>query len=164
MTLKEQIRNDLKNSLKERNEVSCSVLRFLLASIQNKQIENQFALSKKGTIPEDKLKEESELNDEEVMSVIFSDVKKRKDSVLAFEKGGRQDLVKKEKEELEALQKYLPEQFSEEEIKKVAEKTIKKIGATSIKEMGKVMAEAMIELKGKADGALVSKVIKELLS
>ncbi|PIP22938.1 MAG: aspartyl-tRNA amidotransferase [Candidatus Nealsonbacteria bacterium CG_4_8_14_3_um_filter_39_7] len=164
MTLKEQIRNDLKNSLKEGNEVSCSVLRFLLASIQSKQTEKQFALSKKGTVPEDKLKEESELNDEETMSAILSDVKKRKDSISAFEKGGRQDLVEKEKNELLVLQKYLPEQLSEEEIKKVAERAIKKIGASSIKEMGKVMAEAMIELKGKADGTLVSKVIKSLLS
>lgn len=80
-----------------------------------------------------------------------------------FEKGKRDDLVKKGTAEIEILQKYLPEQLSEEEVKKLVQEAITKIGAREMKDFGKVMQELMPEVKGKADGALVSKIVKDLM-
>jgi len=96
--------------------------------------------------------------------VISSEIKKRKEAILEFEKGERKDLVKRETSEMKILQSYLPEQLPEAEIKKFAKEIIKKAGAKEIKDMGKVMSELMPKLKGKAEGSLVSKIVKELLS
>ena len=93
----------------------------------------------------------------------MSEAKKRKEAISEYEKGGREDLLEKEKAELEVLEKYLPEQLSEEEIKKIAKEIIEKVEAKSIKDMGKVMAEMMTRVKGKADGSVVNKIVKELL-
>ncbi|MEK0366298.1 MAG: GatB/YqeY domain-containing protein, partial [Nitrosopumilus sp.] len=93
---------------------------------------------------------ESQLTDEEIVEVISFEAKKGKEAILEFKKGERQDLVGKEKKELEILQKYLPEQLSEEEIKKLVKEAIKKVGAQEIKDTGKVMAEMMPQVKGKA--------------
>ena len=106
----------------------------------------------------------SALNDDEVISVISSEIKKRKDAIVLYKKGNRQELVDKEKKEIEILQKYLPEQLSLEEIRKLIEESIANVGATNIKEMGKVMADLAPKVKGKADGGEVSKIIKELLN
>jgi uncharacterized protein YqeY len=91
-------------------------------------------------------------------------VKKRRESILEFEKGKRDDLVQKEKAELEILQKYLPEQMSQEEIKKLAQEIITKTGASEMKDMGKVLSELMPKVKGKAEGGMVSQIVKELLT
>lgn len=163
--LKEKLEKDLKSALKARREVEVSVLRMLRAAIFNKEKEKRYKLGKeKFDLTEKELVEESQLADEETIEVIFSEAKKRKEAILEFEKGGREDLVKKEKQELEILEKYLPEQFSEEEIKRLAKEAIEKTGAKEPKDMGKVMAELMLKIKGKADGGLVSKIVKELLS
>ena len=98
-----------------------------------------------------------------MLEVISSEVKKHKESISGFEKGERQDLVEKEKRELEILQKYLPEQISEEEIKEIAKEAIQETGAKEIKDMGKVMADIMPKIKGRADGSQASKIVKELL-
>jgi len=111
----------------------------------------------------EELEKESQLIDEELIEVISSEVKKRKEAILEFERGKRKDLAKKEKAEMKILQNYLPEQFSEEEIRKLIEEAIKKTGAKEIKDMGKVMSELMPKVKGKADGSLVSKIVKEVL-
>jgi len=154
MGLKEKIKLNLNSSLKEKKTLAVSVLRQLLAAILNKEKEKRF-----------KTKEEKDvqLTDEEVIEVISSEVKKRRESILEFEKGKRQDLVEKEKKELEILEKYLPEQLSEEEIRKLTKEAIEKTDAREIKNMGKVMAELMPKVKGRAEGALVSKIVKELL-
>ncbi len=164
MALKGNIRENLKEAVKNREELKSSVLRLLLAAIFNKEKEKRYKLSKeKPELSGEELEEKSQLNDEEVIEVISSEVKKRKESILEFEKGKREDLVEKEKKELDILQKYLPEQLSEEELQKLAKEAIEKVGAKELKDMGKIMAELMPQVKGKADGSLVSKIVKDLL-
>ena len=181
MILKEKILDDLKVAVREKKEIEALVLRQLSAAILNKEKEKRFKLNKdynppsassrsdlsertpKPEISEKELEKESQLVDEETIEVISSEVKKRKEAILEFEKGQRQDLVEKEKKELEILEKYLPEQLSEEEIKKIAKEAIDKVEAKEAKDVGKVMAELMPKVKGKADGSLVSKIVKELL-
>jgi len=159
-----KIQKDLKEALKKKDEIIVSVLRMLLAAILNKEKEKRYKIAKaEPELIEEELIEKSQLTDEEVIEVISSEVKKRKESILEFEKGERQDLVEKEKKEIEVLNKYLPEQLSEEDIKKLAKEAIEKIGATEPKDVGKVMQELMPQVKGKADGATVSKIVKELL-
>lgn len=165
MSLKERILQDLNIVIKEGKELETLVLRQLSAAILNKEKEKRFKLTKeKPDISEKDLEKESQLGaDEEIVEVISSEAKKRKEAILEFGKGERQDLVEKEKKELEILQKYLPEQLSEEEIKKLAKEAIEKVEAKETKDIGKVMAELMPQVKGKADGNQVGKIVKELL-
>ena len=163
--LKEEIQNTITRAMKEGDEVVRSTLRMLSAAVVSKEKEKRYKISKqKPDLTEEGLVKGSQLTDEEIIDVITSEIKKRKDSVAAYEMGKREDLVKKEKEEIEILQKYLPEQLSEEEIKRIVKEAIKKTVAKEIKDMGKVMAELMPKIKGRADGSLVSKIVKELLT
>jgi len=98
------------------------------------------------------------------MSAIEKQVKQRKDSIEQYEKAGRNDLVDKEKKELELLEKYLPEQMGEEEIRNLIKEAISQTGATTMADMGNVMGALMPKTKGKADGSLVSKIVREELS
>jgi uncharacterized protein YqeY len=164
MALKETIRENLKSALKEKRELEASVIRQILAAILNKEKEKRFTVSKaKPDIAEADLEKESNLTDEEITEVFSSEAKKRRESIVSFEKGKRQDLVEKEMKELEVIKKYLPEQLSEEELKKIVKEAVEKTGVQTIKEMGKVMAELMPKVKGKADGNLVGAFVKELL-
>jgi uncharacterized protein YqeY len=110
------------------------------------------------------LEKQRQLVEEEVLEVISSEIKKRKEAILLFEKGERQELAEKEKREIGILQNYLPEQLPEEELRKLVKEAIEKTGAKEMKDMGKIMAELMPKVKGKADGSLVSKIVKELLT
>ncbi len=152
--LKDKIKTNLNQALKQGNQTVCSTLRMLLAAVLNKEKEKKY---------KEKIEQEVELTDEEIIDVIFSEAKKRKESIIEYEKGERQSLAEKEKAELEILQKYLPEQLAEEEVRKLAKEMIEEVGAENIKDMGKVMAELMPKLKGRADGSTVNKVVKELL-
>lgn len=149
MLLKEKINSDLKEALKAGNAEKRDTLRFIVSAIKNAEIE--------------KIKKEEGLNDEEVIEVVSRQIKQRKDSVEQYEKGNRLDLAEKENKEIEILLKYLPEQLSEEEIRKEVKKTILQIGASSAN-FGKIMGEAMRNLKGKADGNAVKKILQEELS
>jgi len=149
--LKENLQKDLNNFLKEKNQTGVNTVRLLLAAILLKEKEKKY-----------KTKEET-LTDEEVLEVIFSEAKKRKESILEFEKGGRDDLVAKEKAELEILQKYLPEQLSDEELRKIVKEAVEKVGAKDMKDIGKIMGQVMSKVKGKADGSRVNIIAKELL-
>ncbi len=163
--LKQKIQNGLTQAVKKGDEITRSTLRVLLASILNREKEKRYKISKENKeATEKELIEKSNLSDEEVIEVISSEVKKRKDAIVEFEKGKREDLVEKEKAEIEILQKYLPEQLTEEEIKKIVQEAINKTGAKEIKDMGRVMAEIIPQIKGKTDASLVSKIVKELLS
>jgi len=164
MSLKERINKDLNQALKNKQELELSTLRLLNSTIHNKEIEKKYRLRKEGELNKGEIEKEGQLSDEEIINVIFSEVKKRKEAVLEFEKGNRQDLVDGAKREIKILQKYLPEQLSEKEIKKIAKEIIGKTDAKTMKDMGKVMGQLMPRLKGKADGSLVSKIVKELLS
>jgi len=173
MSLKEKIQEDSEVALKEKRELEVSVLRMLKAAIFNKEKEKRYKFTRQNPAERDlgglskekqeKLEKESALTDEEVLEVISSEIKKRKESIDLYEKGNRPELAGKEKKEVEILQSYLPEQLSEEEIKKIAEEAIRKTGAKEIKDMGKVMGIITPQVKGKADMSLVSKIVKESL-
>ena len=161
MSLKEKIKEDLKKAMKEKREIEVSTLRLLSDAIFNKEREKRYRIfnQRKG-LNENELEKESELSDDEIIEVIFSEIKKREEAILEFERGGREDLAEKEKKEIGILKKYLPEQLSEKEIKEIAKETIEKIGPN----FGAVMKEVMSKVKGKAEGSRVSKIVKELLS
>ncbi len=163
--LKQKIQNDTKDALKAGDEFQLSVLRMFLASILSKEKEKRYKISKvePGLSGAD-LQKQSELKDEEIVEVVFSEIKKRKDAIIMFRQGDRPTLAKKEEKEIVILQKYLPEQISEDELRKIAKSAIEKIDAKGIKEMGKVMAEMMPKIKGKAEAGLVSKIVKDLLT
>ena len=155
MSLKEKIQKDLTEALKNKRELEVSVLRLLIAAILNKEKEKRY-----------KLKEEKDvlLSDEEITDVVSTEVKKRKEAASEYQKGGRQELADKERKESEILQKYLPEQLSEKDLEKLIKEAIAKTGAKEQKDIGKVMAVLMPQTKGRADGGLVSKIVKESLS
>ena len=161
-SLKEKLDSDLKKAQQEKDELVLLVLRGIKAVIHNKEIEKRTKLSKDEKDIE-KLKKESKLIEEEVMEVISSEAKKRKDSIEEFKKGKRDDLVEKEEKELEILKKYLPEQMSEEQIQEEAKKVIGELGVVGPQDTGKVMSVLMPKFKGKAEGGMVSKIVSELL-
>jgi len=160
--LREKINAEIKKAMQEKNELPLLVLRGLSAAIHNKEIEKRTKLSKNEKDIK-KLEELSKLAEEEIVEAISSEAKKRKEAIIEFEKGGRQDLVDKEKKELEIIKVYLPEQISEDRIKEEVKKTIAEINAAGPRDTGKVMAAVMPKLKGKADGGLVSKIVGDLL-
>jgi len=163
--IKQKLQQDLKNAMKERKELEINVLRMVLSAILNKEKQKRYKLVKENPeLEEQELQEKSQLTGEETIKILFSEAKKRKDSIEQFQRGERHDLAEKEKQEAEILKKYLPEQLLESEIKKLAQEVIKEIDAKEIKDMGKVMAQLMPKLKGQADGGTVSKIVKELLS
>lgn len=164
MAPKQQIQDDLTDSVKEKEELKSSVLRLLLAAINNKETEKRTKIwkAKTKTSVED-LEKESQLTGEELIDIVSSEIKKRRESIELYEKGGRRELAEKEKKEAVILQKYLPEQMSETDLRKIVKEAIKKVGAKEQKDMGKVMQELMPKTKGKADGSLISRVVKELL-
>ena len=148
MSLKEQINSDMTAAMKAKDAARTSTLRMLKAAIVNRQIE-------KG----------GELDEEELMKLLRSQVKQRRDSVAQYEKGGRQDLVDKETAEIAVIEGYLPQAASSEEIDKAVAEAIAETGATSIKEMGAVMKAVMPRLAGRnADGRAVSETVKARLS
>ncbi|MDP3057045.1 MAG: GatB/YqeY domain-containing protein [bacterium] len=161
-SLKERISQDLIIAVKGKDKVKSLVLRSLNAAIKNAEIIKRAKLSKGSE--EVNLEKESILSNEEVIGVISSQIKQRKDSISEFEKANRLDLVEKEKAEMAVLAIYLPPQLSEAEVRKIVSDAIGKTGASSVKEMGRVMASIMPEVKGKADGTMVSGIVKELLS
>jgi len=162
VSLKEKIQTDLKETLPQRDNLRISVLRMLLAAVFNKEKEKRARLSKTEEI--EKLDELSKLTDEEVLEVVSSEVKKHKDSIEQYEKGNRPDLVEKEKKELKILMSYLPEQMNEEKIRKLVKEKIKELGASGPKDIGKVMGVLMPQLKGKAEGGAINKIVQEELA
>jgi len=162
--LKERLQEDLQKGLREGRNVEVSTLRMVLAAVLNKEKVKRAKLAKENPQwGENELSRYSILSDEETIEVLMAEAKKRKEAIIEFEKGNRQDLVEKEREELELIQKYLPEQLPEDEIRKLVKEAIQKTGASGSKDMGKVMAELMPRIKGRAEGNLVSKLVKELL-
>ncbi len=161
MSLKERIQADIKKAMPEKDQLKVSVLRMLMAAVFNKEKEKRARLSKNEEI--EKLDELSKLTDEEIIEVISSESKKRQDSIEQYEKGNRQDLADQEKKELEILMKYLPEQMAEEEIRKLVKEKVEELGASGSKDIGKVMGALMPQLKGKADGTAVNKIVQEEL-
>lgn len=146
MMLLERFTNELKDSLKAGNQAKVSVIRLLKSAIRNKEIEKM-----------------SPLAEEEIIGVIASAVKQCREAIEQFKKGGREDLVLKETSEIEILQSFLPEQLSDEEVINEIKVVIKETGASSPKDMGKVMKILIPRIKGRADGAKVSSLVKEIM-
>lgn len=147
MTLLDTINTDMKNYMKEKDSFSLGVVRMV-----------------KGAIQLESINKKKELTDEEIISVISKQIKMRKDSIVEFEKGNRQDLVEQNKKEIEILNKYMPEQLSMEEINKIIDEAFLLIKPTSSKEQGLIMKEITPKLKGRADMSLVSGIIKDRLN
>ena len=147
MTLLDTINNDMKNYMKEKDSFSLGVVRMV-----------------KGAIQLESINKKKELTDEEIIYVISKQIKMRKDSIVEFEKGNRQDLVEQNKKEIEILNKYMPEQLSMEEINKIIDEAFLLIKPTSSKEQGLIMKEITPKLKGRADMSLVSGIIKDRLN
>lgn len=160
----EDIKKDLVSALKEKNESVVSTLRMVTSSVFNKEMEKRVKiLEKEQGLTEEQLKEKVSLTDEEAVEVLAAEVKKRRDSIAGFERGGRADLVSKEKAEMDVLMKYMPRELSEEEIRKIVKDAVAKTGAADIKGIGPVMKEVQPRTKGRADGNLVAKIVREEL-
>ena len=147
MSLKDQIEQDIISAMKEKDETTLGTLRMLKSALQNSEIQSK-----------------TELDDTAVLKAIQSQIKSRQDSVDLYTKGDRPELAEKETTEINILKKYLPEQMSEEEIRKLVQNAITDVSPDGIKDMGKVMGKLMPSVAGKADGSLVSKIVKEELS
>ena len=163
--LKEKIKIDLMAAVRAGDELTRSTLRMLNAAILNREKDKRYKIAKAEPLfKEEELVEKSQLTDVEIVEVLFSEIKKRQEAAFEFEKGKRLDLSEKEKKEAEMLKKYLPEMAAEEEIRRLAKTAIAETGAKEIRDMGRVMAELVPKLKGRADGSLISKVVKDLLT
>jgi uncharacterized protein YqeY len=147
MSLQSKISEDVKNALRNQEKLKLSVLRMLLASIKNRIIELK----------------NKELPDEQIVAVIGSEIKKRRDAVYEFEKVGRQDAADTEKDEISILMGYMPAQLTEDQIINLIDNTISELSIESIKDLGKLMKSLMPKTRGKADGALVSKLVRKKL-
>ncbi len=147
MTLKDRIQEDLKRALKEQRSVEVSTLRLLLSEIRYAEIAQQ-----------------KPADDSKVLDAIRRETKRRRESIEAFKKGSRGDLVAQEEAELAVLMSYLPKQVSREEVIAAARQVVEAVGARGPGDKGKVMAQLMPQLKGKADGKEVSEIVSELLA
>ncbi len=143
MSLKSDLDLRLKNAMIAHDDQIVSLLRMIKSSIKNSEIA-------KG----------HELEDDEILSVLEKEAKQRKDSITQFEAGGRADLAENEKSELKIIEEYLPEKMNEEDIKKIVQIKVKELEG---QDFGRVMGACMGELKGKADGALVQKIVREVM-
>jgi uncharacterized protein YqeY len=148
--LSQQITEDMKAAMREKNKLALNTIRMLKSAIKNAAIEKGGA--------------DAELEDAEVVAVIRKEVKKRQDSVEQFAAAGRTELVDQEKEEIEVLNGYLPEPLSAEEIETIVAAAIAEVGATSRKEMGQVMKIVQEKTAGRADGKTLSQAVMSKLS
>lgn len=146
MSILDQLTNDMKLAMKAQDKTRLSVIRMVISAVKYAELEKKVSL-----------------NDDQVLDVLAREVKQRKDSLAEFERGNREDLVAKVKEELAILADYLPEQLTEDAVRAVITATISELGATSRADMGRVMGAVMPQLKGRADGKLINTIVQELL-
>ena len=146
MAIKEQLRDDLADAMREGDVEKRNTLRLLLAAIKQTEVDEQKTLDDSG-----------------VQAVLLKQAKQRRESIDEYERVGRSDLAEQEKVELKIIELYLPQQMTREQIMEIASKTIAEVGATGPKDMGKVMGRLMPQLKGQADGRIVNEVVRELL-
>lgn len=146
MSLVESLNQDMKLAMKNKDKLRLSVIRMVKSSLKNEEI-NQG----------------SQLSEEQVLAVLTRELKQRRDSLQEYLKYGREDLAAPTQEEIDILLAYMPEQMGEEEIRRLVSEIIQQVGAQSKKDLGKVMGALMPKVKGRADGALVNKIVQELL-
>ena len=145
--MKEELLKALKEAMIAKDELKKNTITMLIAAILQTEKD-----------------EKRELTEQDIIQIVAREVKRRKESIEDFKKGGREDLVEQVEKEIEILSKYLPEQLSREEVVNLVEKAVEKVGATSPKDMGKVMQELKPETAGKCDGKLLSEIVREKLS
>lgn len=145
--LKEKLLEDLKVAMREKNEVRKNVVQMVRAAVLQVEKDKQI-----------------ELGDEQIIEIMAKEAKKRRDSIADYEKGGREDLVAKIKEEISIIEEYLPKQLSKEELAEIVKAVIADVGATSMKDMGMVMKTAKERIGAASDGKTINEVVKELLS
>jgi hypothetical protein len=146
MGLKETLDSDYVVAMKAKDKLRVSTIRLMLAEIKNEEIAKR-----------------DKLDEEELLGIVAREARKRRESIAEFEKGGRQDLVDKEKRELTLIEAYLPEQLTEEEVRSMVDETIEEVGAASAADLGKVMGKLMPRLKGKFDGKKANQIVREAL-
>jgi uncharacterized protein len=151
MSLKEQIGEDIKIAMKAKDKVRLQTVRGIKKAILDKEVE----LRPSG---------QDSLTSEQEIELLSQQAKQRRDSIEQFTNAGREDLAEKETQELAIIETYLPEQVSDSEVESIIERIIADSGASSLKDLGKVMAPAMKELKGKADGKKIQELVKSKLS
>lgn len=147
MSLKEKLQQDWKDALKTGDKFKANIISMARAAVL--QIEKT---------------DGEKLDDSKVIDVLSKEIKQRREALVEFEKGNRQDLVDKANNEIKILMNYLPQQLTEDEIKNIISDVVKEVGANGMKDMGKVMKSVTPKTKGRADGSLVSKLVKEFLN
>ena len=146
MNLKEILLSDMKEAMKARKTLALNTIRGLVSEIKNQEID----LRRK-------------IDNDEIISLVSTQIKKRKEAATLFDKGGRSDLSEKEQQEMEILQKYLPEQVSESDLKNRIQEVILEFGIVDIKDLGKVMKIVIPEFKGRADNGQIKNLVNECL-
>ncbi|MFQ5451015.1 MAG: GatB/YqeY domain-containing protein [Nitrospinaceae bacterium] len=146
MSLKEKLLSDLKGALKARDTVRLNTIRILISEIKNQEI-----------------RQKKVIDDAAVVAIVVSQVKKRKEAAALYDKGNRPELSQKEKQEIEILQTYLPEQVPEEDLRRRIQEIIKELDAHGTGEMGRIMKTVVPEFKGKADNQLIKNLVSEYL-
>ena len=146
MGLKEQLNEDMKQAMRAKDKNRLSAIRMVRGAIRDKEINSK-----------------AELDDDGVLEVIASQIKKRKDALEQLRKSNRDDLVDTEMEQINTLQEFLPAQLSMEEIEAAVAGAIEKLGATSMRDMGKVMGTLVPQLRGKADNSVISQIVRQKL-
>jgi len=186
MSLKDQLQADLKTAMLNKQELRRDVIRFTQAALKNAELAKQQKLVKErsrlwqtGQVNADgnpvineaerekqlaEIAKLTPLTDEEQLTVLTTEVKRRRETIADAEKAGRVDLITREQAELDVVLAYLPQQLSREEVAAAARTVIAEVGAQGQQDTGKVMGKLMPQLKGKADGKLISAVVKELLA
>jgi uncharacterized protein YqeY len=147
MYLKDKLMVDLKSAMKNKEKLRKSVITMVRAAIKQYEVDNR-----------------TEIDDEKIVEIMSKQVKQKKDAIIDFQKGNRQDLVDEANNEIEVLLEYLPKQLTEDEIKRIVDETISDVNASGPKDMGKVMGAIMPKVKGRADGKIISRLVKESLS
>lgn len=147
MALKERLNQEMKEAMKARDSLRLGTIRLILTAIKNKEIEQK-----------------EELDDQGVTAILSTLLKQRREAAEAYREGGRTELADKEEAEILVLQDFLPEQLSEEQIGEIVDAAIAETGAGSMKDMGAVMKVAMARTTGRADGKVVSRIVRERLA
>ncbi|HEB9342757.1 TPA: GatB/YqeY domain-containing protein [Campylobacter coli] len=147
MTLKEQILNDIKEAMKQKDDFKRDTLRTLNAAFKQVEVDERI-----------------ELDDERILKIITSEIKKRKDAIDLYSKGGREDLAQKEQKEIALFESYLPQQLSDEELQTALKELIANLGVSSLKDQGLVMKEAKAKFGARVDGKRLNVTLRELLN
>ena len=147
MSLKEELLSNMKEAMKSKDSVKLGTVRGVISAVKNQEIDLK-----------------KELSEEEILTIVSREVKKRKEAAVLYEKGNRPELKDKEIEEMKILQTYLPEQVSEKDLRRRIQEVIDETGAEGMKDFGKIMKTLVPEFKGKADNSLIKELANEYLN